>query len=171
MARVKGGLFSIEASGQFAQSLVFDKRGYVRQYVEPSNAKTEAQGNQRQKFQGLQRAVGGLNTVAREAAGLYSPTTYRWGAYVNSQMNSYYNDVSVQYAALAPATQDEWDAAANGGGLFETSPIEYATNAVDSAGKLLYLLAYVFYVGMGDPGGVGDLAAGGAAVAWAGYLL
>jgi len=37
MARVRGGLFSIEASGQFAQSLVFDKRGYVREYKVPSN--------------------------------------------------------------------------------------------------------------------------------------
>lgn len=171
MARVKGGLFSIEASGQFAQSLVFDKRGYVRQYKTPANAKTEAQGNQRQKFQGLQRAISGTNSIAREAAGAFAPTGYRWGAYLNSQINGYYDGLSAEYAALDAATQAEWEAAANGGGLFETSPIEYATNPVDSAGKLLYMLAYVFYAGIGDPGGIGSLAAGGAAAAWAGYLL
>ncbi len=47
MARVTGGLFSLEASGKFANALVFDRRGYVRGYKRPTNPQTAPQGNVR----------------------------------------------------------------------------------------------------------------------------
>jgi hypothetical protein len=47
MAKVTGALFSLEASGKFANALVFDRRGYVRSYKRPTNLQTAAQGNVR----------------------------------------------------------------------------------------------------------------------------
>ncbi|MBA7587394.1 hypothetical protein ES708_29423 [subsurface metagenome] len=53
MAKVKGPLFSLGASGQLAKTLVYaDWKGidYVRQYVIPANPKTAEQQEQRGFF-------------------------------------------------------------------------------------------------------------------------
>ena len=47
MAKVTGALFSLEASGKFANALVFDRRGYVRKHQTPTNPQTAGQGNVR----------------------------------------------------------------------------------------------------------------------------
>jgi len=53
LAKVRGPLFSLEASGEFGKALVFSVwKGiqYVRKYVVPENPRTALQTAQRQKF-------------------------------------------------------------------------------------------------------------------------
>lgn len=65
MAKVTGALFSVTASGQFAKSMVFDKRGRARKYVVPSNPQTVAQMLVRNKLGDIQRSLKLLGVVLR----------------------------------------------------------------------------------------------------------
>lgn len=78
MAKVTGPLMSIEASGQFAESIVFDKRGFARGYTIPSNPRTALQQATRLAMKAAQSAAKHLNTTARTA--LTSKLGYRWNA-------------------------------------------------------------------------------------------
>jgi hypothetical protein len=60
MAKVKGGLFSLEASGQVGGSIVFSKwkgQAYVRALVTPLNKMSADQGDNRMILGGIGRAV------------------------------------------------------------------------------------------------------------------
>ena len=78
MAKVTGPLMSIEASGQFAESIVFDKRGFAREYTIPSNPRTDLQQATRLAMKAAQYAAKHLNTTTRTA--LTSELGYRWNA-------------------------------------------------------------------------------------------
>lgn len=43
MAKVNGGLFSLEASGALGKAIVYDRRGYVREWAIPFNPQSEGQ--------------------------------------------------------------------------------------------------------------------------------
>lgn len=78
MAKVTGPLMSIEASGQFAQSIVFDKRGFARGYTIPSNPRTSSQQATRLAMKAAQTAAKHLNAAARTT--LEGLLGYRWNA-------------------------------------------------------------------------------------------
>lgn len=78
MAKVTGPLMSIEASGQFAQSIVFDKRGFARGYTIPSNPRTTLQQETRLAMKAAQTAARHLNATARTT--LEGILGYRWNA-------------------------------------------------------------------------------------------
>jgi len=83
MAKVTGPLMSIEASGQFAQSIVFDKRGFARGYTIPSNPRTNLQQATRLAMKAAQAAAKHLNATAR--ATLHGISGYRWNAALLSE--------------------------------------------------------------------------------------
>ncbi|MBK8255639.1 MAG: hypothetical protein IPK82_23615 [Polyangiaceae bacterium] len=90
MAKTTGALFSIEASGQFAKTITYDKRGFARVYKIPANPKTSGQGDQRQRMVNIQRAIGrvGSDTMANvetiwlSAYKAKVPQSYRWQSFM-----------------------------------------------------------------------------------------
>lgn len=78
MAKVTGPLMSIEASGQFAESIVFDKRGFARGYTIPSNPRTSSQQETRLAMKAAQTAAKHLNATTRTR--LQGLLGYRWNA-------------------------------------------------------------------------------------------
>lgn len=78
MAKVTGPLMSIEATGKFADSIVFDRRGFARGYTIPSNPRTEDQQATRLAMKAAQTAAKRLNTETREK--LRQAYGYRWNA-------------------------------------------------------------------------------------------
>jgi hypothetical protein len=71
---------SVSASGKFASSMTFDKRGYVRAYVIPANPQSAGQGDVRQKLASVQAVLKLLITTAVDAIKAASPTSYRWNS-------------------------------------------------------------------------------------------
>ena len=86
MAKVTGGLFSLEASGKFANALVFDRRGYVRGYKRPTNPQTAPQGNVRQVMLAAQRALGVAGATTKTGIKDLAPVDYRWNSYLIQQL-------------------------------------------------------------------------------------
>jgi len=78
MAKVTGPLMSIEASGKFAQSIVFDRRGFARGYTVPSNPRTDLQQKTRLAMKAAQTAAKHLNATTRTT--LQGLLGYRWNA-------------------------------------------------------------------------------------------
>ncbi len=167
MAKVVGGLFSVEASGKFANALVFDRRGYVRGYTRPTNPQTEAQGNVRQVMLAAQRAIG-LAGDATKAEIKEAAPDYRWNSYLIQQMigkGSVAWDASLAaFNALDPADQGVWTSEAEALGMTEIS-IPYAGDSPISAGTAFFALARtLFDLGVYVVNGAPD---GANAVAWA----
>lgn len=65
MAKVTAPLMSMSASGQFGKTMVFDKRGRVREYVVPANPQTDAQMLIRNKLGDIQRSLKLLGATLR----------------------------------------------------------------------------------------------------------
>jgi hypothetical protein len=78
MAKLLMPLMSGSASGQFAHSIVYDKRGYARKYVIPTNPKTTAQGDVRIILASIQEIIKHLNTATRQS--LRATHGYRWNS-------------------------------------------------------------------------------------------
>ena len=72
---------SISATGQFAHSMTFDKRGYVREYIIPPNPKLPDQGDARQILAAVQAVLKLLIDAAITAIKAQAPTPYRWNSY------------------------------------------------------------------------------------------
>lgn len=70
MAKVQGALFSIEASGQFAKAMVFDRRGHDRAYNTSSNTQTGPQDDVRQRMLAVQNGISIIGTTTRDAVKL-----------------------------------------------------------------------------------------------------
>ncbi len=168
MAKVTGALFSLEASGKFANALVFDRRGYVRRYKRPTDPQTAAQGNVRQVMLAAQRAIGTTGTTTQDHVKEQAPTEYRWNSYLVQQIigqNSAQWDASLAaFNALDAADQDAWTAEATSLGIPEIS-IPYAGDPAIPAGAALFALSRTLYhlgihAGTGPPDGTN-------AAAWA----
>ena len=129
MAKVTGALFSLEASGKFANALVFDRRGYVRGYKRPNNPQTAPQGNVRQVMLAAQRALGVAGATTKTGIKELAPVDYRWNSYLIQQLigkGSVEWDASLAaFNALDAADQDAWTAEATSLGIPEIS-IPYA---------------------------------------------
>jgi len=93
---------SIEASGQFAESIVFDKRGFARGYTIPSNPRTSSQQATRLAMKAAQTVAKHLNATARTT--LQGISGYRWNASLLSEALgtnlANWNTAMVEYETL-----------------------------------------------------------------------
>lgn len=65
MAKVTAPLMSMSASGKFGNTIVYQKNGYVREWVIPANPQTTAQMLVRNKLGDIQRSLKMLGTLLR----------------------------------------------------------------------------------------------------------
>lgn len=86
MAKVINPLLSGSASGKLGDMMVFDPRGYVRQYVRPSNPQTAAQMLVRNKLGDIQRSLKLLGLVLRTE--LKSKFGYRWNSLIVGELTA-----------------------------------------------------------------------------------
>jgi len=135
MAKVINPLLSGSASGQLGHMMTFDKRGFVRQYVVPSNPQTVNQMLVRNTLGDLQRCLKNLGAVLR--AELKSQFGYRWNSVIigelmannNAQLAAY----TAEFGAFTAPQKAEWDTAD------ASAPVEL------EAGVPLYAAASAIY--------------------------
>ena len=115
MASVNGALFSLNASGQFGKSLVFDKRGRVRQYKVPANPKSPGQGDARQRLAAMQAALSISGTTAKTAMKAIAPIGYLWNSNMVKQSigtgHAAYDAASTAFGVLTGPQQGDWNTA------------------------------------------------------------
>jgi hypothetical protein len=159
MAKTTGALFSMEASGAFGETIVYDKRGYARIYKIPSNPKTEAQGNQRQRMINIQRAISRIGSssqtqVATNFLAAYKasvPDPYRWRAYLQGvgTQEEVYTASRAAWDALGMLAKDAWNSEAIANG-YTVRSIDYAGENAPTAGENMFHLARLLYVNNGS---------------------
>lgn len=147
MARVSGPLFSMLASGRL-EALVYDRRGFVRKFVPPTNPRTEDQGNVRQLLMTFQQAIGRFGPTTRAAVrgaiermGLPG---YRWNAYFLGMLAD--PEVVANYRSslpIDPLTPD-WVSAAQSAGIVPAS-LPYAGDPPLPAWFVLWMLVVTLY--------------------------
>lgn len=150
MAKTTGALFSIEASGQFAKTIVFDKRGLARVYKIPANPKTTAQGDQRQRMANIQRAIGAVGTLSAVNVGFafltgYKskiPQSYRWQSQLlgDATKAADYAASVTAWAALDSTAKGNWNTAATTAGITAVA-IDYAAETAPTNGQSLFHLS------------------------------
>jgi len=160
MAKVKGPLMSLEASGTVADTITFDKRGFVRNRVIPTNPKSDSQGNVRQKLLGVQKALRIIGATVIAAVKTLAPTSYRWNSYLLSQIigaSSSEFDASVTaFNALDSTAKGHWETEATTLGL-TSQTIAYASDDPVTPGLALFAACRTLYrlglnVSAGAPG-------------------
>jgi len=129
MAKVKGPLMSMEASGAYGSTLVFGRRkgaNVVRQLVIPANPQAQGQEDARNivRVGGvLQRWVSNTALVAdgetltdKARITAITPAEQTWNSYLVQMITGkgalVYAAARAAFAALQSAEQDAWDAAA-----------------------------------------------------------
>ncbi len=135
MAKVIGPLMSIEASGKYANTLVFDKRGRVRQYVVPANPNTLAQQGVRNKMGDIQRELKLLGVTLRDdLRAAFGPT---WNSQIIGELTANgaaaLASYTTEFNAFTAPQKAEW-ATADG-----------ATPVQVEDGCLLYAVASAVY--------------------------
>lgn len=147
-AVVTGPLMSLTASGTVADTITFDKRGFVRQRVIPANPQSGPQGNVRQMLLAVQRALTKLGATVIDAVKTVAPVTYRWNSFLLQQAigpgSSEFEAARTAYAALTAAERTTWENAATAAGLTE-QVIPYATDAPVSPGLALFAVSRALY--------------------------
>jgi hypothetical protein len=103
MAKVLNPLLSGSASGQLGHMRTFDKRGYVRQYVVPSNPQSVNQMLVRNTLGDLQRSLKLLGTKLRGE--LKSQFGYRWNSVIIGELMANSNAALVAYTGEFTAFQ------------------------------------------------------------------
>lgn len=129
MAKVTGGLFSMEASGKFGGALVFGKwkgQQTVRQLVTPSNPKTAAQASNRNAVRVFGKIQKFIRTNTKIRTGqtktdlalikARAPSEQAWNGYLVASgigpTGANYAATNTTYAALPAAQKTAWDTAA-----------------------------------------------------------
>lgn len=135
MAKVINPLLSGSASGQLGGMMTFDKRGFVRQYVVPSNPKTVNQMAVRDTLGDLQRELKLLGTKLRGE--LKSGFGYRWNSLIIGELMA--NDKAAYTAYLAEYT------AFTGPQKADYVTADGATPIALTKGALLYACASAIY--------------------------
>jgi hypothetical protein len=152
-------LMSGTASGSLGGAITFDKRGFVRQLVQPANPKSDEQGNVRQMLLAVQKGLTKLGETVITAVKTVAPVSYRWNSYLVKQCigaNSSEFDASITaFAALGATAIGHWNDSGTTAGLV-TQQIDYATDAAISPGAALFaicrtLFALGFNTGAGAP--------------------
>lgn len=136
---------SIEASGQFAESIVFDKRGFAREYTIPSNPRTNLQQATRLAMKAAQSAAKHLNTTARTA--LTSKLGYRWNAGLLAEALganlANWNAANFEYETMGDGDRETVEALITTLNLPEIIYVpEYLTPATTGAAFYAVFLAY-----------------------------
>jgi len=148
MAKVTGGLFSLDASGKFANSLIFDRRGYVRTYRIPANPKTGSQGDVRLMLKSAQKAIKVCANDYLDLVKESAPTQYRWNSFMVSKIlgksHDTWDGAETAWLALSDENANKraaWETAAESLGLTDAS-LSYSDMGTVSKGRILYALAY-----------------------------
>lgn len=145
MAKVTGPLMSIEASGQFAESIVFDKRGFARGYTIPSNPRTNLQQATRLAMKAAQTAAKHLNATKR--ARLQELLGYRWNASLLSETLGMsltnWNAANSEYETMGDGDRETVEALITTLNLPEVIRVpEYETPVTTGAAFYAVFLAY-----------------------------
>lgn len=159
MAKIKGPLFSMSATGAFGD-IVFDKRGYAYPKPEHQDTQTPAQGDARQAMMVAQKCAGICGEATRQQLKSKTDDPAHWNAYlagklVGPQRSRFiaaleeYNSESVEQAG--------WEAAAQSMGMQDVV-VPYANQAAISPGAQLFALATTLfglglYTSLGQPNG------------------
>jgi hypothetical protein len=110
MAKVINPLLSGSASGQLGHMMTFDKRGFVRQYVVPSNPQTVNQMAVRNTMAEIQRSLKLLGTVLR--AELKTAFGYRWNSVIVGELmaneNAQLEAFTTEFNAFTAPQKAEW---------------------------------------------------------------
>lgn len=171
MAKATGPLMSMSASGTIGDTITFDKRGFVRQRVIPTNPKSDAQGNVRQMLLAVQKALTLLGATVIAAVKTVAPVAYRWNSFLLAQVlganSSEFEASRTAYAALSAPERATWEAAATGAGL-TAQAIAYASDDAISPGLALFAVSRALFrlginVADGEPGATN-------AGEWGGYF-
>ncbi len=148
MAKVKGPLMSLEASGTVGDTITFDKRGFVRQRVIPANPQTDLQGNTRQRLLAIQRGLTKLGAGVIGAVKTIAPTSYRWNSFLLQKVlgpgSSEYTASVTAFNALTSTQKTAWDTEAATRGL-TTQSIGYATDADVTPGLALFIICRALF--------------------------
>jgi hypothetical protein len=148
MAKVNGPLMSMEASGTVGNTITFDRRGFVRTRVIPTNPQTDTQGNARQKLLAVQKALRFLGATVIAAVKSLAPTSYRWNSYLVAQVigagSADFDAAATAFAALGSTAIGHWDDEATSLGLTAQS-IPYASDTAISGGLALFAVARALY--------------------------
>ena len=129
MAKVKGPLMSMEASGSYGSTLVFGRRlgsNVVRQLVKPSNPQTQGQMDARNRvrvFGALQKFVSGTalklsgkTSTDKELIAALTPAGQRWNSYMQQvgigSGGIAYIAARAAFALLTEQEQGAWGTAA-----------------------------------------------------------
>lgn len=148
MAKVTGPLMSMEASGTVGKTITFDRRGFVRTRVIPTNPKSDSQGNARQKLLAVQKALRFLGATVVAAVKSLAPTAYRWNSYLVAQVigasSADFDASTTAWNALTSGQRTSWDTEAATLGLTSQSII-YASDTAISGGHALFAVARALY--------------------------
>lgn len=146
MAKVDGGLFSLNASGQFGKALVFDKRGRVRQYKVPANPQSADQGDARQRLAAVQAALKISGPTAIAAMQAVAPIGYLWNSNMVKEAigtgAANYTAGHNAFIALAGADQTAWKTAFAD---VLVPRVDYATIDPVSGGEAAFILARALF--------------------------
>ena len=129
MAKVKGALMSMEASGSYGSTLVFGRRlgsNVVRQLVKPSNPQTAGQmlaRNRVRVFGALQKFVSGTSlrlagktSTDKELIAAVTPSGQRWNSYMQQvgigSGGISYTAARAAFALLTELEKAAWETAA-----------------------------------------------------------
>lgn len=131
MAKVKGPLMSMEASGAYGSTLVFGRRlgsNVVRQLVTPANPMTMGQTGARNRVRVFGQIQRFMSTTAlkgptrlktdKELVGAITPSGQRWNSYIQQvgigAGGMAYTASRAAYTALSAGEKTAWDTAAGG---------------------------------------------------------
>lgn len=135
MAKVINPLLSGSASGQIGKMMTFDKRGFVRQYVQPSNPRTEGQMAVRNSLKDIQAELKLLGVTLRDE--LKSQFGYRWNALIIGELmandQAAYDMYAAEYDAFESGQKTAWASA------------DTASPVVKTDGELLYCVSSAVY--------------------------
>lgn len=168
MPKVTGPLMSMSASGTIGNTITFDKRGFVRQRVVPTNPQSEAQGNVRQMLLAVQKALTLLGASVILLVKSVAPTSYRWNSFLLQQVlgpsSAEFEASKTAYAALTAPQRADWETAATTAGLVAQT-IPYASDDAISPGLALFAVSRALFrlgvnVDDGEPGAANQVAWG-----------
>ncbi len=159
MAKIRGALFSMDASGSFGE-IIFDRRGYAYFKPKREDAQSPGQGNYRLAIALVQKCVKVCGQATRQQLRAMADDPGHWSSYLARHMIgpqritllntlARYTDPAVDQAA--------WETAAESLGMREVF-IPYAQHGPITPGAQLFVLASTLfslglYAGLGQPNG------------------
>jgi len=143
---------SMVASGKFASSIVFDKRGRARVYVIPANPQSEGQGDVRQKLAACQAVLKLISAAAILLVKAFATTPYLWNSWSVQQSigsgGAVWTAGAVVWTAFTAPNKAAWDAS------FPTvivPDIAYKLMADVTSGEAAFHVAYGLKAGGAFP--------------------